>query len=870
MAFIRKHKRYFGILFVLILLSVYVLSFFSRGHLEASAKGSLYGNSTVSKTASVKFYDSENAPARMKEVCKTDSLVLYIDAENAAFAVENRADGTIWYSNPVLDENATATGDILNYLKSQLIVEYYDQSDYIKTINSYYDSVKQEGLNIVAIENGFRAEYTLGKAVYTMDMLPRVVEVEKFEKLVLNVVEDEDMLKALNKRYKKKTVSKLSESSAGLILDAYPDIDQDKEYYILELTTPDYDFKKLYNIIYNFSDYTENDLTEDNKAINYSFEKQEPEIIYIPLEITLEDDRLSARIPCEEIKAPKALKIKNIQVLPYFDAAGVSDTGYMFVPDGSGALINLNNAKVTAPSYSVSVYGSDYAIASSSQGNETPEAVIPIFAQKKNDVGFWCVVEEGESHAQINSVISGITSDYNQIYSSFSVLSVDFMEVESNGKKIVTNRYQEDYYKGDIKLAFNFTTSGESDYSDFAVKYRDYLIEKGDLSLNKASKLPFIAELVGKIECTRNIFGMEYDSYQTMTTFAQANQIIDELEAKGVKSPIVKYSSWFSGLSQNTASKNAKLDSRIGSKKDLEVLKGLIEDNGGQLLLNTSVFKQYGSLGQFNYTTYGSRYIYNQPIRIADLNVATNESDEDSKLHSVISVRYLKDYLQKYLSSVDKIGTNSVWFNDIAATLSSDFKKGSSIDRQLAKELVVDALQKMDNAVIGLDSPNSYAFKYADYACKIPLASSEHILIDETVPFLSMVLSGCISYTGNEFNLYGDVKQSVLKAVETGSGFYYKWMYESNTKICELEGYEPRNLYSLNYSELIDEATEYYGQVSKDLKKFIGKPIVSHEKLAENVYRTHYENGWVAVNYNDYDFENSEISVKANDYTVGG
>ena len=870
MAFVRNHKRLVGILLIVIMLFAYAAYALPAVRLNSASGNGMFGGSSISEAINTDFTEAETAPNGMKKVSETESLILYINTDTSAFAVQNRADGTVWYSNPVSESGITASGDILNYINSQIIVNYFDQSDYVKSVNSYYDSVKQDGMNIVPIKNGFRAEYTLGNAVYTMDMLPRVVETERFERLILNKVSDDDMLKSLKKRYKKKTVSKLSNAGAQAILNEYPKIDKEKEYYILDLSTPDYDYKKLYNIIFGFSDYTEKDLKDDNAAIDYYAEEKEPELIYIPLEVTLNSDCLSVRIPCEQIKAPEDMKIKDIQVLPYFAAADENDEGYMFVPDSSGALINFNNKKVTAPAYSVSVYGKDSSVSANGSDDKTPVAYIPVFAEKKNNAGFWCVIEEGESHAQINSIISGITSGYNQLYASFSILPVDYMTVESNGKQIVTNRYQEDYYKGNIKLTYRFTADGKSDYSDFAVNYRNYLIKKGELSLNAESRIPFIAEFVGKIECVRSIAGIKYNSYETVTTFSQADKIIEEMAEKGITLPIVKYSSWFSGSSQTTAPVNAKTASEIGGLKELQGLKESIEKSGGRLLLNSSVYRQYGNRRQFNYSVYGSRYIYNQPVRAASLNIATGEPDDTSRRYSLLSPVYLNDYLKKYISSIDKKNLNAIWFDDLGNTLSSDFKKKRNIDRQQAMELTVNAMSQTADYSVGMDMPYAYLFKYTDYACKVPLDSSKHILIDETVPFLPIVLSGCIAYSGNEFNLGGDVYQSVLKSAETGAGFYYKWMFSSNTEICELDGYEAKNLYSLNYEELIDDAAKYYKSISNDLGRFAGKPIVSHKKIGENVFQTYYENGWVAVNYNDFDFSNDEFTIKANSYVTGG
>ena len=51
--------------------------------------------------------------------------------------------------------------------------------------------------------------------------------------------------------------------------------------------------------------------------------------------------------------------VRSISILPYFGAAGLEDSGYMLIPDGSGALINFNNQKASYGAYSQNVYGRD-------------------------------------------------------------------------------------------------------------------------------------------------------------------------------------------------------------------------------------------------------------------------------------------------------------------------------------------------------------------------------------------------------------------------------------------------------------------------------------------------------------------------------
>uniref|UniRef100_UPI001330BB5B DUF5696 domain-containing protein n=1 Tax=Klebsiella pneumoniae TaxID=573 RepID=UPI001330BB5B len=65
---------------------------------------------------------------------------------------------------------------------------------------------------------------------------------------------------------------------------------------------------------------------------------------------------LTVTVPLGQVKENGPYRIRNIDLLAYFGAAGADENGYMFVPDGSGSLIHLNNGKVKEEQYVQRVY----------------------------------------------------------------------------------------------------------------------------------------------------------------------------------------------------------------------------------------------------------------------------------------------------------------------------------------------------------------------------------------------------------------------------------------------------------------------------------------------------------------------------------
>ena len=81
----------------------------------------------------------------------------------------------------------------------------------------------------------------------------------------------------------------------------------------------------------------------------------------IPVEITLNDKGIKARIPGDKLKTSANYRITAIELLPGFMAADNRYEGYLFVPSGSGGIIPLASGKGDIATYSEMVYGADAA-----------------------------------------------------------------------------------------------------------------------------------------------------------------------------------------------------------------------------------------------------------------------------------------------------------------------------------------------------------------------------------------------------------------------------------------------------------------------------------------------------------------------------
>ena len=126
--------------------------------------------------------------------------------------------------------------------------------------------------------------------------------------------------------------------------------------------------------------YTPDDVGPVHEELGLSAPIPNAVVFEVPLEYLLDGENLLVRVPLEEVKYPQdvfdpqrstsrsekvSYPIESIRVLEYFGAADSTHSGYVLVPDGSGALIEFGKqGKESVSSYKAQVYGVDPAQAS--------------------------------------------------------------------------------------------------------------------------------------------------------------------------------------------------------------------------------------------------------------------------------------------------------------------------------------------------------------------------------------------------------------------------------------------------------------------------------------------------------------------------
>lgn len=174
--------------------------------------------------------------------------------------------------------------------------------------------------------------------------------------------------------------------------------------------------------------------TTGGAVLTFSFPK---EGFVIPLEFTLTEDALDVAILAGEIQETNdAYRLTTLSLLPYFGAAGSEEDGYLFVPDGSGALIEWNKTGGVLDDYSQYVYGREPATSKMQLDKLEETAYLPVFGLKKGETAFVGIITQGAGRAIVNASVSGKRCSYSNVYVQFIYRDSEMVKIEQKNQTV--------------------------------------------------------------------------------------------------------------------------------------------------------------------------------------------------------------------------------------------------------------------------------------------------------------------------------------------------------------------------------------------------------------------------------------------------
>ena len=586
----------------------------------------------------------------------------------------------------------------------------------------------------------------------------------------------------------------------------------------------------------------------------------------VPLEYRLENDSLVVSVPTGKIVEHNG-KVCRIQMLRYMGAAHKSETGYLVVPNGSGSIINFNNGKVAQNPYYASVYGWDMCLDRDALVHETRTS-FNVFGEAKGDASYICILEQGAPYAAIQADISGRTNSYNYVNARYTVTKREQYDVSDkyNGDMFV---YEEKLPEESYVQRYRFVNS--VNYSDMAKAYQDYLFEtyEGAFTKQTTAESPVLVEFVGAVDKVKQILGVPVSRPLALTTFAEAETMVEELKNSGMQELSVKFTGWANGGMQQSMLSKVKVVKDLGGEKALKAFMSKAGELGVPVYLDgiTNYAIDSDLTDGFFVFADAARFVSKEKAELYEYSTTSYEKREDLDEYYLLKEPLIQEMVDNLVAEVNSYNAG-VSFADIGRDLSSDFTKKAPVSRQQVMENQQTKLAEISkNTNVMVNDGNDYVIAYTDMVSNMDLRGATYTIIDQTVPFYQMALHGYVEYVGESLNLTKDPVDELLKSAEYGAGLSFTLMEETsftlqNTLYTEYFGAE--------YAACKDSMYEIYNRYNKELGHVFNQEMTNHEYVAANVTCTTYEDGtkvYVNYTYNDYTAADGTV-VPAKDYTV--
>lgn len=808
-------------------------------------------------TEFVPINESNPSVEGMVLVAENEFLKLYTNTETAEIAVYDKRSGVVTYSNPVdAEEDAIANGTNKNYLKSQFILDYYNSARTPGTFDSYSASVALGQVSATALENGIRYTYKVGTSSNMTGIVPKYIRPGVLDD-VMNALSDEE-----------------SEELAGYFREstAVPGFMEIKS----SITASAAMLAKL-NDMFERAGFTSEQYVEE--LTEAGMESLLSPNFIVELEYRLNGDALDVSVPMCSLEEGGGAKIYRIQLLKFMGAAGTEEEGYMVVPNGSGSIINFNNGKTNVADYSQYIYGMDPLSQEYTVLENAEKARLALFGISGENRNMLATVEDGASLAYISASVSGKVNSYNYIYSSFVLRGFDTLSMfGTTGNEAELPVLEKDLYDVNLTVKYSFLDEEHQGYSGMANYYRERLIAEGILTERvEDTELPFYYDVIGGVKLTSHILGVQYLSVYPMTTFAQAQDISNDLAANGVTNQVMNFQGWFNGGYYHNVTDRINVLWKLGGKSGLEELSSTVAANGGTFYGDVAFQRVTFISKHFQYMFessryYGAGYVANfGQINPATLRQTSGLGYQETK-YNLISPKFLPRYVGEFTERIPNYEISGISLRDLGDTLHSDRRRTNVINREEALDVVLgqmDLLAATEKNIM-VNGGNSYVFAYADDIINAPVRDNNYFIIDQDIPFYEMVIHGYINYCGGQLNIGStdDPQDDLLEMIEYGVAPHYVFTWEKATEM----KYSGLNMYyATTYANWSQDAVETYQILSEALNPVVGAEMVNHEVLDNGLRKVTYDNGiCIYVNYSDTDLEQDGIVVPAKDYEIGG
>ncbi len=647
----------------------------------------------------------------------------------------------------------------------------------------------------------------------------------------------------------------------------------------------------------------------DTEQTGYVAPTSTAAVFRMALEYILDENgALSVILPANGVRYDaSSFTLLSVAVLPYFgagrtdglssDANGINGhDGYVFYPDGSGALLELTDlaAQTNTGGLMNMVYGEDQAYYTISEKHQ--ESIrMPVFGivdtkyatsvtptdtmdpvtgaitttqaptVSKETTGFVAYLTEGESLATLRVAFGGSSHKFASVYPIYtpvphdSYTLVDSISATDSNKAwtVVSDKKYTGNFTMQVKMLVaeeDATLAGyaEENYYDaswvgMAQAYRDYLWNDAEL-VEDRNALTLYIESFGSVQSTDKILSIPVTVDKALTTFADVEtmykEIAQKLKEAGAASANLNFKLTGFANGGMYATYPAKLNwmGSVGGKEGLESLLnyvGTVNTTGDSLAIYPEFEFSYNSVQ----AAFDGTSLKDDISRTVDNRYASKQMYDclyqqfTSYFDLVVSPDAIARHFAKFSQEYTKLeALQAISAGTLGSDLNSSFYDKNSLNREDSKMYVTGVLKEMQDKVgsVMVSGGNVYTLPYVDHVLDAPLTSSQYKYNSRSIPFYGMVMHGYVNYAGSPTNEVGDSNYQILKSIENGASLYYVLSYQ-NTSILK-DDFLLSHYYSIRYDIWLDDMVKQYTKLNNAIGDLQNHIIVNEISLtAERV-----------------------------------
>lgn len=787
-----------------------------------------------------------------------DRFELVLSTDTTHFTVRDKKSGQMYSSVPY-----DGDGSGSNY---EIRLVYYDANSSKGYLDSDANSVSGDFYSVSAGEDSIRVDYTVRRSK-TKVFVPSVFTEERFEEICDKLSDGQS--RRLRRFYS--LYSPGDDSSQARDMKAVYPVLNETALYIANDSLQEHVYPEITEYM-DEAGYGQDGYSEDLNSleIEENSDLTSSAAFTVPVEYTLTDVGFSARILSDRIiEESSAYKLTEIELLPFFGAVKDSD-GFILVPDGSGAVIELSERP--GVSFSKKIYGTDQTIEMGQTAVPSQDGGLPCAAIGSKEGSYMIYVSGAAAVSSLNARTRGSENQYSQVYSSFAVRDFDLSDISALSNKAAFNIYSKAFADAIPETEY-FLLAPSCSYSDCAAALREHLIETGVLSERTQDDTPDLyLDFTGYETYEDSFIGIKKDSSLVFSTIEEIAKAADILDSEGIGDINVRLKAYGHRGLFNTINNGFDLDRCVGTSEELTELAKLLKERSGKLYLENNISTVYVTGDGFSKNRDAVRNLKKTVSKAYDFDMVSGTNEHAAKRYYLVSPGIFDSLTENFIESVPReIKENRLTgysWSSFASNLYSDFTSDAVFDRTVAMKASIKAMKRAADVFSGVISDGcfDYSLGICDAMLNMPLSSSGLRSESYPVPFYQMVIHGYTGYTGAPVNACANPEMLLLQSAECGADLLYSFYTSDDSPLLIAD--TGRYSYPVHFGSWCDDMVSTFTRYRSEMEGLGDQIISGHERHGDLAVTT-YENGTrVCVNYGytEIVFDGAEIGPR--DYRV--